>query len=209
MSGLFKTICLLLGLCAPASAAPASAQHTNWIGYIGCSASRDSVAGYHAVPGNKNYMWPSYDTGDGRIDRWADPSSSYWTLFQGMVNSYGQPQAVWVQLCEQLPTHPNTYAQVKAMLSILKSKAPAAVAYISAINAYNPPTLCRSLGTSGQGKTNTDTWAAQAVAQKLAQAGPVMGPLTPATVISDDCHSNQAGRNLLGQQLQSLFDTLN
>jgi hypothetical protein len=197
----------MLAMCSPASAE----YSAHSIGYIGCSNSRDSVSGYHAIS-SANRMWPAYATGGGRIDLWATASSSYWTSFQGMVITYGTPKAVWVQLCENVPLMPNTYAQVVAMLEILKSQVPTAIAYISAINGYHPAALCPSMGPltpSGlaQGNADTNAWAAQAVIDGLAQAGPSMGPLTP-TLVTDDCHPNQAGMGLLGQQLQNFFDTL-
>jgi len=181
------------------------------IGYIGCSNTRESVSGYHAISGNKNYLWPPYNMGGGRIDLWADASSSYWMSFQGMVSTYGKPKAVWVQLCENVPDAVNNYAQVTAMLGILKSKIPTAVVYISAINAYNPATLCPLMGpltSSGlaQGNVDTNAWALQAAIDGLAQVGPVMGPLTPQLVLTDDCHPNDAGMALLGGQLKSFFD---
>jgi hypothetical protein len=189
---------------------PAYAQ-VNSIGYIGCSNSRDSVIGYHATVGNKNYLWPAYNIGGGSIEQWADIWSPYWMAFQGMVASYGKPRAVWVQLCEKLPEDPVTYAQVVAMLGNLKNKVPGAVAYISAINGYSPSTLCHLMGNLtpaglAQGNADTNAWALQAVKDGLAQAGPIMGPLTPQLVLTDDCHPNDAGMALLGGQLKNFFD---
>jgi len=54
---------------------------------------------------------------------------------------------------------------------------------------------------------DTNAWTAQAVANRLAQTGPVMGPLTPQLVATDNCHPNQMGMMLLGQQLRNFFDT--
>lgn len=208
-----KTIYLLIAFMLVAGS-PAFAQHTvHSIGYIGCSNTRDSVTGYHAVSGNKNYLWPSYGIDRGRIDLWAKEPSSYWTLFQSMVNLYGTPRVVWVELCENAQQFPNSYAQVVSMLGVLKQKVATAIAYISAINGYNP-TLCSLMGNltpTGLAQANADTnaWASKAVSDGLAQAGPVMGPLTPQLVKSDNCHPNQAGMELLGQQLHDFFDTLN
>jgi hypothetical protein len=192
-------VLLLLTSCA-------SAQ-VNSIGYIGCSNSHASVEGYHHVSGNKDLLWPAYASGAGRIDYWADNNSSYWTNYDGMVVSYGQPKKVWVQLCEAWSNVRNNYAQVQQMLTNLRQHSPNADAVISAINVYNPfGGLCYLMGPQGQGENDTDNWRDKAVADKLAWLGPSMGPLTESLVIGDGCHPNVSGKLLLGGQLHSFFD---
>ncbi len=182
----------------------AAAVHS--IGYIGCSNSEQSVTGYHTIAGNANLLWPAYATGGGIISEWATPTSSFWKEYDQMVTTEGQPTKVWVQLCEKASTQLNTYSDVQAMLSNLKQHSPNATVYISAINQYNPPTLCRLMGTNGRGYPDTVQFAATAVAQGLAYAGPKLGPLDSTLVVPDGCHMNTAGETLIGQQMVNFFD---
>jgi len=180
---------------------------TQRIGYIGCSNTIDSVIGYHSIAGNLNRFWPPYKTGGGSIEQWAQSSSSYWNAYKTELASYGQPPLVWVQLCENYVARPTTYTSVESALAILKQLSPRTTIYISAINVYNPLTLCRLMGTNGQGETDTNSWRDRAVAAGLARLGPEMGPLTAQILIDDQCHPNSAGKALLGNQLKTFFDT--
>ena len=189
---------------------------THKVGYIGCSNSQDTVDGYHLSPGNRNYLWPSYDTGGGSIDKWADASSLYWTSYSAMLTKYGQPKYVWVQLCERAYQGAfNTYDQVKIMIGNLKRKSPNAAVIVSGINDYSPnPSLCNLMGTAsasspGNGVYDTQLWADQLVADKLVRIrGPYLGPLTSQLTLNDGCHPNSAGRLLLGNQLRKVIDIL-
>jgi len=192
---------------SPSSTPAALGPHS--VGYVGCSNTRDSVTGYHAYSGDKDLFWPSYDTGGGAIEKWADPNSSYWGLFDQQVARYGQPSVVWVELCEQTENRLDTYAEVQELFANLKRHAPNAAYYISAINAYDPYAgLCAFMGTTGQGESDTENWRDGAVAAGLAKLGPPMGPLTSSNTISDGCHPSAAGERLLGGQLAQFFDTL-
>jgi hypothetical protein len=190
-------------------AAKQAAQQTGTqqIGYIGCSNTMASVVGYHSIAGNLNRFWPAYMTGGGSIEQWAQSSSSYWNAYETELATYGQPALVWVQLCENYLARPTTYTSVQSALAILKQLSPRTTIYISAINVYNPLTLCRLMGTNGQGETDTNSWRDRAVAADLARLGPEMGPLTAQILIYDQCHPNSVGMTLLGNQLKTFFDT--
>lgn len=193
---------------SPVAPAPVAAISPT-VGFIGCSNTWMSVAGYHMVSGNLGRFWPKYSTGSGTVQAWADPTSNFWTLYKQMVATYGQPQKVWVQLCESFNLGGATdYAHVKAMLANLRAASPNAQPYVSAINQYNPAAgLCSAMGPTGAGETDTQAWAAQAVADGLAKAGPAMGPLTAALLQSDGCHpTNPQGATFLGGQLARFFD---
>ena len=189
---------------------------THKVAYIGCSNSQDAVDGYHCSPGNRNYLWPGYDTQGGSIDKWADASSVYWTRYSAMLRKYGQPKYVWVQLCERAYEGAfNTYDQVKMMIANLKHKSSNAIAVVSGINDYSPnPGLCDLMGTAsassaGNGVYDTELWADQLVADKLVRIrGPYLGPLTARLTLKDGCHPNSAGRLLLGKQLRRVIDVL-
>jgi hypothetical protein len=179
----------------------------NSVGYIGCSNSTTSVSGYHQITGNKNCLWPAYFTDGASIDRWADPGSLYWANYEGMIATYGQPELVWVQLCENYSSSPVTYSQVLSMINNLKTISPNAKIYVSAINSYSPITLCSLMGPNGQGVTDTVSWRDKLVCSGLALRGPGLGPLTADNTISDHCHPNDRGILLLGNQLKQFFDT--
>lgn len=179
------------------------------IGYIGCSNSQNSANGYQSTAGKK-LLWPGYSTGSGAITMWADAKSNFWTYFDAQVAKYGQPQKVWVQLCEPYGGAGITdYAHVKLMLANLKTHSPSTVAYISAINVYDPRVgTCALMGANGQGETDTENWRDQAVRDGLAKKGPDMGPLNSSNTVADHCHPNSAGETLLGTQLHNFFDNL-
>ena len=199
---------LLLLASVPGARASAPALGVHSIGYLGCSNTRDSVSGYETTAGNRNLFWnPAYfDTGGGTIEQWANSASSYWTKFGDQLRIYGQPAVVWVQLCENYPKTQNTYTEVQQLFTILKQRVPSGAFYLSAINIYNPSTLCSFMGPNGQGETDTVKWRDQAVAAGLALRGPDMGLLTATTTTFDGCHPNTAGESLLGTELFSFFD---
>jgi hypothetical protein len=213
MKPIFAAAFLVPILLGPA---PAHAQiGVQKIGYVGCSNTRDSVNGYHSTKGNKNLFWPAYDTGGGTIDVWANSKSSFWALFSEQIQNHGQPQAVWVQLCENLTKVQDTFAEVQQLLANLKvhaSNVPTAEIFISPINTYNPTAgLCTLMGPTGQGETDTNSFTLQAVGAQLASPGPVLGPLTKSLILSTDptqCHPNSQGKLLVGGQLMQFFDNL-
>lgn len=179
------------------------------IGYIGCSISRAAVDGYHSIDSNKNLFWPSYPTGGGHVGLWADPHANYWTNFDRMIGRYGQPLAVWVELCEQAQKQTASYQDVQTMFAILKRHAPNAIYYISPINIYQPLVgLCRAMGPTGEGETDTLNWRTRTVSDGLALQGPEMGPITAADVNGSGCEPNQSGIIVLGNNLHSFFDKM-
>lgn len=176
------------------------------IGYIGCSNTEDSIVGYQTRVTNttQKRFWLGYDTSGGTLDQWANASSGYWTRYMQQLTTYGQPKIVWVQICEHTAVH-LTSAMVNQTLRILRSHSPNAIFYISPLNTYDPVGLCPITGQNGiQDATALDN---QAVAERLALQGPIMGPLNTSTTF-DNCHPNQAGEQILGTELQSFFQTV-
>ncbi len=202
----------LLFATLPNTSTAAPVWTTHSVAFVGCSNTRMSAVGYYATPGRHDLLWNSalsnYNTDGGRLELWADPQSPYWQQFDYQVQHwYGQPAAVWVQLCEKYNSNPTDYAHVRSLFANLKQHAPNAVYYISAINVYDPITLCPWMGPNGEGVTDTEKWRDQAVADGLAQRGPDMGPLTASIVNNGYCHPNDAGEKLLGGELYEFFDT--
>lgn len=176
------------------------------IGYIGCSNTMQAVEGYHKVTGNKKRFWEPYQTGGMSIEKWANPDHPIWGEFDKQVNVYGQPRAVWVQLCEN-EERPVTYEHVKAMMANLKNHAPNSAYFISPLNSYDPKNLCSILGPDGI--DDLIAFAKQAVEEGLGRPGPRLGPLTVSNTLEDRCHPSIRGRvDPLGKQLVDFFDNL-
>ncbi len=175
-------------------------QHS--IGYVGCSNTADAVQGYYMVQ-NKQRIWQPYSTGGGSLDKWTAPGSTYWSLFDQQVQRYGQPSEVWIQICE-LATRPLTFADVQGTVAILKQHVSSAIFYISQLNAYSPSNICALTGPNGV--ADSASLVNQTVSSALALRGPILGPLTAQNTVSDMCHPNAVGEQLLGSQLVSFFD---
>lgn len=172
------------------------------LGYIGCSNTQGSVQGYHNVP-NEGHFWQPYGTGGFGITAWAKPNTNAWMAFKLMLKMNGQPKAVWIELCEQAVS-PVNFTSVKDELSILRQyTTPSTVFYISPLNLYAPGILCHATGPNGV--NDTIGFVNEAVAEGLALRGPVLGPLTTSMLVSDMCHPNQQGQQLVGNQLAAFF----
>ncbi len=192
------------------------------IGYVGCSETwmsvGDNSAGYHYLSA-RNLFWPlisAYSGGYiGLGDKgWSNASNYMWTFFDKEVQTYGQPQAVWVEACGVANPDGKTianasYAQLmfSEFFSLLRSHAPGATVYLSMINnftSWSPP-LCSRMTL--QQYDAMDSYVKYQVGIGAAHAGPVMGPLTASTILTGStCHPNPAGQNLLGEQLVQFFD---
>lgn len=189
---------------SPTVAASPSSQAKYSIGYVGCSNTMQSVEGYHKTSGNKGLLWEPYVTGGMSIEKWANPNNAIWRLYDQQLARYGQPTAVWIQLCEH-EDRPVTYDAVKQMIDNLKVHTPNATLYISPLNSYDPNTLCSFLGQDGT--DDIVVFTNQAIQDGLAIRGPLLGPLTQSLTVNDRCHPNPRARvQILGPQLQAFFD---
>jgi len=175
------------------------------IGYIGCSNTEDAVAGYQMVTAPSNsHFWYAYNTGGGTLNKWANTPNNnfYWTGYQQQVANYGQPKIVWIQICEET-TVLLTPLMVNQTIANLRSFSPNAKIYISPLNTYDPVGSCKLTGPNGV--QDATRLANQAVAEGLALAGPILGPLNSQNTV-DGCHPNQAGMILEGNQLNAFFN---
>ncbi len=177
----------------------------NSIAYIGCSNTWQSVEGYHNVPGNKGLFWPYYDIGGGSVEQWASPNTEHWRRFDEVLTSQGQPQAVWIQLCEK-DTRQVEYQAIVDAIENLKAKVVTRTFYISPLNSYTPSDICGKTGADGVARMTT--YADTAADEGLAKRGPDLGPLTQGQTI-DNCHPTEIARvDPIGKQLISFFDNL-
>jgi hypothetical protein len=182
------------------------------IAYVGCSNTWDTVQAYDRYSNQSLFWsWQYYNTGGGTLDRWANLSSHYWTMYKQQLKTQGQPQDIWFQICEFAGNVPEAFSQVQTVISNLRSLSPNAVIYVSPLNSYNPSNICGITGPNGVSDATKN--ANLTVAAGLALAGPgayglpVLGPLTASTTV-DGCHPNDAGLAILGPQMASFFDSL-
>ncbi|GEM_PF-979236 len=193
------------------------------IGYIGCSSTPLTVLGYHEASGSADAFWPvdlsrnvSTTPSTQPVTTSPAPSGSDQVdPFKAMIDKFGQPRVVWVQLCNERADNPLTYTVVKNIFDKVNRLAPKAITYVSPINSYDPKTLCPRLGKDGSGYDNLVSLANQAVSDSLALPGPglssgnVLGPLTQTMVQKDNaCYPNGDGRQTLGKQMIAFFDSL-
>ena len=186
------------------------------VGYVGCSDTWMTIQGYYNQT-NEALFWPANSAySGGGIDNWgwANASTSYWDVYDNELSAYGQPKAVWVEDCGsqgpaygQFPNDTYAWSMIQQFFGILKAKSPNAVVYMSPINNFLPNGTCPRAGLVGVPQTERMTKLA--VADGLALAGPIMGPLVlNGTLDSSRCHPNTAGELLLGSQLVQFFGGL-
>jgi hypothetical protein len=172
------------------------------MGFIGCSMAENTAQGYQAVGGER--MWPAYGTGGDVVQNWTNTNSAAWQKFDNQVAMYGEPTAVWVQICI-FSFNGATYDEVKQLIANARSHAaPGATIYITGQPLYNDGWTCNLAGEGGP--ELTDDLAQQAAAdatQDVVYAGS-FGPLGQGTT-SDSCHANSAGQQLLGDQAVEKF----
>ena len=184
------------------------------VGYVGCSDTWMTIQGYYMQP-NAGLFWDADSAySGGGIDNsgWANASTHYWTTYDQEVSVYGQPKAVWVEDCGSgvdgtAADDATVWSLIQQFFVILKEKSPSATVYMSSINDFLPNGTCPRTGLTDVPQTERMTRLA--VADGLALAGPIMGPLVlNGTLDSSRCHPNTAGELLLGSQLVQFFDGL-
>jgi len=181
------------------------------IGYLGCSMTMHAVEG--AIALGDTVFWnpvPVYDGGGVYV--WAknlsDTTSSYWSEFQKAYNA--QPtKTLWWELCAVSKDAANeTYDNALKVLNEIKRRIPGVTVYVSAQPSYTPSSHeCSIAGIGGQSRMAGI--ASQLIANGKALTGPNMGPLAyPGQTISDGCHANTSGKQLMGQQVIDFFNSV-
>jgi hypothetical protein len=171
------------------------------VGYLGCSLTWQTIAGYHADGGKR--MWPPYEgMGSGEIPVWAEELSSgdlqHWAVFDHALAL--QPvHAFWIQACFMTSQiGPENVQQAEAMIAHIRDVVPRATIYLSAMNGWDPPDICGKASPAAVANAQQVTDAL--VADGVALRGPVM-PLLPQSETEDACHPDTAGEALLGAAL--------
>lgn len=174
----------------------------NSMGFIGCSMAENTAAGYRAIGGQR--MWGPYGTGGDVVQNWTDPNSAAWDKFDQQVAQYGQPTAVWVQICI-FASSGATYDEVKTLIANARQHAaPDATIYITGQPLYDSGWTCNLAGSSGPELTDELAQRAGDDPDLNVIYPGTFGPLGQGTT-SDSCHANSAGEELLGQQAVQYF----
>ncbi len=161
------------------------------------------AAGYAAVGGMR--MWPSTPAYWGQVVQdWANPSDPVWDAFDGHVEEFGVPTAVWIMVCIFNPPGVQI-SEMRDIVGLVRERAPNATIYTTGQPFYSPGADCSIAGPDGPQITDD-------MAQEMAD-DPSMtdvhyvgtfGPLT-AAMKADVCHANEAGQELLGEQAVEFF----
>lgn len=180
------------------------------LGYGGCSNTQSDVEGYHylAMTGGMGHQWlwepdagtysgvtaPGYNTGGLDVFTWGVPDTppggtSPWILFQAQITAFGQPDAVWLGICEQHKTNPSTnFAMLQQWFATLKNFVTTRKFYISVVPDYPDPTSACVSREMFYAVADTKRYVQAAISTGLALPGPVLKPLEKNDRISDDCH---------------------
>lgn len=171
-------------------------QQANSMGFIGCSMAENVAQGYRAQGGTR--MWGPYGTGGAVVQAWTDTNSSAWQQFDQQANMFGEPTAVWVQICI-FAQNGATYNEVTQLIANAREHAAAdATIYISGQPFYDPGETCFLAGPDGPQLTdNLARQAADDPAQDVIYPGSF---ILHSNEVSDGCHANPAGQASLGTQ---------
>lgn len=189
------------------------------IGFVGCSNIRDTVQGYITDGGSKIWVPVDNTYAGGTVKKWSDLSSEYWTQFNQFLAAHPTTKTIWWGLCTYASDRESDADNNKAapvVLDELRKKIPGVTVYVSAINSFVAPHVCRLTGDDGPSRMQT--LANSLVSNQGLKAGPAVGSLisfyqTPsagATAANnqtkdDGCHPNDAGEVYLGKALLAFF----
>lgn len=177
---------------------------TGSIGFAGCSFTNNAVEGYHQL-GGKRFWDVIRQYNGGSVSMWSGgatgQSRRYWNGFQNALDAHPDTGIIWWQLCNSPQDDVDTlYRNALLVLEEIQNRVPGALIYISAQHAYMAGHTCND----PDGPARMQALADRLVAEGLALAGPVMGPLAESQT-RDGCHGNLEGMDVLGEQLIAFF----
>jgi hypothetical protein len=181
-----------------------SAGATDDQGYIGCSMTLNSVAGYRLLGGTG--FWPTlgYKIDGGVLGRWSTVPSTWWTEYDQQTAQHGVPPSLLLlMVCAGKNGAGVSNSIMGSVLGVAQTKAPGAVIVVLGQPEYEDGHLCRILGNMMVQQETALAKVRSAVAHAAtlgAQVGPVLPELGPTTT-KDGCHANTAGNQLLGEAL--------
>ncbi|MEO7191355.1 MAG: hypothetical protein ABI051_09895 [Vicinamibacterales bacterium] len=197
---------LLAWACSSATMTSPLSPSAPLVGYIGCSNTWQTVAGYHDFAGG-THIWesdPNYGGGD--VVSWGSQTSnsnSYWSEFAKLYAGHPETKTLWIQICvKSFSTYDQAYSAAIIVIDEAKRRVPGATIYVSGLNDFSPLDICQNSGPSG---TTFSRQIADAISSSgLALKGPVLTALTRQQT-TDGCHPNDQGRAILGAELKSFF----
>lgn len=183
------------------------------IGYIGCSNTKQTVYGYHAVGGKNIWVGSErrlHDYDGGAVIDWArgaEKGKGFWKVFDRYLAENPHTTAVWWQLCIRKDEAEMTYDNAVPILHALRKRIPHVTIYVSPLAEY-AENVCEITGMEGIER-------ATSLAQELDSRnddvfpGPVLGPLYLSEITDkekDRCHLNEEGMRKLGEHMKKFFD---
>src|SRR5438874_1123281 len=94
---------LLAWACSSSSmTAPQIPSPSGIVGYIGCSNTWQTVAGYHDFAGGSNIWEADPNYGGGDVVSWASDISNnnfYWSEFAKLYAGHPETKNLWIQFC--------------------------------------------------------------------------------------------------------------
>jgi hypothetical protein len=181
------------------------------IGVVGCSNTDQAVAGYLDVSSVDSLT--GGDLGGGSMWRWGDPTNPRYGEYWGYYDSRrgGGYTGAWVQLCIRSGEVQGDFETVVAawaqnIVDEIHARDAGIPIWFSPINFYGGGAVCSAIGPDGP-EMSADAANIAASTIDGVSRGPDLGPLLPEHIgRRDDCHPNQAGSRLLGEQLAEFFD---
>jgi len=186
--------------------APADAQASSPVGYLGCSMTRDTVIGYHALGGTR--LWETIQYGGGAIINWQNSkyNGPYWQKFDAAFAAHRDTGSIFWQLCVSDDSADLSDEQFHtialSILTQLRSRVGTMPVEISSQPTYVAPHVCPSSGSNGPARMLA--LANRLVAEGHVQRGPVF-PSLRADQLVDRCHPDEVGQRILGNVLAERY----
>lgn len=175
------------------------------VGVVGCSNTQQHASGYRGVS-SLGQLVAAHDLGGGSLPVWASGSAAYWSVYEEL-RPQGGYEAAWVQIC--LRAHEiggDNEAQLTTVVDEIAARDGDIPVIVSPLNSYVEGHVCESTGADGpEVAAQLADFAADALG---AVRGPDTGPLAPEDLRRDGCHLNDAGLELVGDQLVAFFDPM-
>ena len=148
--------------------------------------------------------------GGGSLEKWADPSETYWDYLDAMAQQNPSTQVVWFQICIRAAARVGAGAAATAeeisaanfVIAGIKERFPSATVYVSPLNDYLNGHFC---GATGQYGVGVATELADYLAGTgSALRGPTMSPMAVSDTV-DGCHAADSFLPNWGTDLMAFF----
>ncbi|NNF62903.1 MAG: hypothetical protein HKN07_01475 [Acidimicrobiia bacterium] len=196
---------------------PPSAQA---VGVVGCSNTAQGIEGVEVVLGQGGTAFWSYTAvgqpgveggiGGGSLEKWANPSESYWDYLDVMAQENPSTQTIWYQICIRASARVGAgeaatageIADAEFVVSEIKKRFPSATIYVSPLNDYLNGHTCGGTGQYGVGVAAE--LSDHLTSSGAALRGPTMSPMAVSDT-TDGCHASDAFLPVWGSDLLAFF----